>query len=97
MIFAILECMTKAQNDYFTKMLIQLEMNKLQEEDMYQLFQDMVNHNYVWDKPRLALHARLMIEKKVIQPPYGYVHRTVEPQEVIEMKKNRKLRKAILH
>lgn len=89
--------MNEAQNKYFTKMLVQLEDNKLQEADLYQLFQDMVNFNYVWDKPRLALHARMLIEKHLIQAPFGYIHRKVELAEIMELRKNRKTRKLNLH
>lgn len=78
-----------AQHKYFQSMLSQLEDNKLQEADLYQLFQDMVNVNYVWDKPVLALHSRMLIEKKMIKPPKNYVHRKVQPQEIIEIQKLR--------
>lgn len=82
---------------YFVKMIKQLEENKLQGPDLYTLFQDMVNHNYVWDKPELALHARMMIQKGLINAPYGYIHREVTHQEILSMRKHRKTRKTNLH
>lgn len=80
----------KAHDKYFQSMLSQLEDNKLQEEDMIQLFQDMVNFGYVWDKPELALHSRMMIEKGWIIAPKGYIHRPVQVEEIIKIQKERK-------
>lgn len=78
------------QSEYFQKMLIQLEDNKLQEPDLYQLFQDMVNTGYIWGKPEIELHARMMIEKGLIKAPKNYIHRKVEVSEILQMQKQRK-------
>lgn len=89
--------LSTAQKNYFNKMLSQLENNKLQEPDLYQLYQDMVNTNYVWDKPDLALYARMLIEKGLVTAPFGYVHRQVDPNEVLKMQQKRESKNNLLH
>jgi pyrrolidone-carboxylate peptidase len=74
---------------YFERMLKQLNENKLSEEDMYQLFQDMVNTGYAWNNPEISLHARMLIEKNCLTTPQGYIHLPITVEEVIEVQKSR--------
>lgn len=88
--------MSQAQKNYFTKMLIQLNQNKLSEDDSYQLFQDMVNTGYAWGNPELSLHSRMLIEKGCITTPEGYVHNPVTSEETMRVQALRE-NKSVLH
>lgn len=80
---------TTSQKNYFAKMLSLWNDGKLLDNDVYQLFQDMVNSNYPWTNPELSLHARMLIEKNCIKVPttYNYVHVQVTLGQ-IEMVRN---------
>lgn len=80
---------------YFASMLIQLNNNKLQEADMYQLYQDMVNTGYAWSNPEISYNARLMIQKNLIKAPANYVHREVTVEEVLKMQESRQDNKVL--
>lgn len=76
-------------NQYFKRMIKLMNENKLSENDMYQLFQDMVNTGYAWKNPEISLHARMMIEKNVLTTPKGYKHIPVSVEEIQRVRSSR--------
>lgn len=84
---------TQMQAKYFEKMLMQADANQLTEQDVLQLYQDMVNTGYAFTKEETSIHCRMLMMKGILTVPKGHKLVPVTPQEVITMRKNRESQK----